>query len=75
VLFNSEPTSRLHRVDGCLIIGRYAIQRPAPAAEAGALARGARVPRWRQSLWWNAKKVPKRLGGELFLAVRRRLLK
>jgi peptidoglycan/xylan/chitin deacetylase (PgdA/CDA1 family) len=75
VLFNSEPTSRLQRVGRLLVIGRYTIQRPIDAATVAALARGDLLPRARQAAWWNAKKLPKRLGGEAFLAVRRRLLK
>src|SRR5437867_12732087 len=35
VLFNSEPTSRVERVNGCLVLGRYSI-RQGVSAEAAA---------------------------------------
>ncbi len=73
VLFNSEPTTATHVVDGCLIIGRYAIKAgDPPEVTAGLIAGG--WPRRRQTLRWNAAKAAKLLGGPVFLAVRSRLL-
>jgi hypothetical protein len=73
-LFNSEPVTGVYKIGKCRIIGRYAIQQQTTAAEAAALARGATSPRLRQYLFWNAKKIAKKLGGELYLDVRKRIL-
>lgn len=70
VLFTSEPTHKSSRVDGCLVIGRYAIQRrTSPAAVAG-LATGAVVPRLTQQALWQSKKVAKKLGGRQYVKAR-----
>jgi peptidoglycan/xylan/chitin deacetylase (PgdA/CDA1 family) len=74
LLFSSEPTSRFDWVRGCLVLGRYAIQRTTRAAEAAAVAIGARGPRIRQWAAWNGKKVLKRAGGTYWLALRKRVL-
>ena len=73
-LFNSEPESRTHSVDGCLVIGRYAILRDMPPAISGAIAAGSFFPRWKQSLLWKAKKVAKAAGGGAYLRVRETLV-
>ena len=75
VLFNSEPTSRVERVDNCLVVGRYSIVRGDSSATAARLACGDWRPRLRQFLVWNAKKVAKRLGGNYYLAIRKSLLR
>jgi peptidoglycan/xylan/chitin deacetylase (PgdA/CDA1 family) len=74
VLFNSEPVTRVHRRDGCLVIGRFGIQQGVPPAWAAAVVRGAAVPRAMRYLHWNAKKLLKTLGGEQWLRARRRLI-
>jgi hypothetical protein len=71
LLFTSEPTVRVSVVDGCAVVGRYAVVRGTPAAAAAALAAGDAGPRWRQSLLWNAKKGAKILGGRHYLTLRR----
>ena len=74
-LFNSEPTSKTKTVDGCQVIGRYAIQRATPPRAAAALAAGKFLPTMRQALLWNAKKAAKRIGGPVYLKVRKALLR
>ena len=74
ILFNSEPTSRPHSVDGCLVLGRYTIYRGMSADKAAALVAGKAWPRLQQTLLWNAKKVSKALGGRVYLHLRKRLL-
>lgn len=74
VLFTSEPTTRAAVVDGCLVLGRYSIQRGTPLRASGAIAAGATWPRWRQTLSWTAKKAVKAATGESYLAIRRYLL-
>ncbi len=74
VLFTSEPTTRASMVDGCLVLGRYSIQRRTPFAMSGAIASGESWPRWRQTVSWKAKKAVKAVTGESYLTIRRLLL-
>lgn len=74
VLFTSEPTASVAVVDGCLVLGRYSIQRRTPAAVSGAIAAGYKRDRWRQTCSWQAKKAVKALTGESYFAIRRFLL-
>jgi peptidoglycan/xylan/chitin deacetylase (PgdA/CDA1 family) len=69
-LFTSEPTTRFTSVDGCLVIGRYAIQRWMSPDVAAGMAAGRFTPRFRQWLWWETKKATKKLGGNLYLRLR-----
>lgn len=75
VLFTSEPRMSTWEVDGCLVIGRYSIQRQTPASTAGRLARGRRVARLRQHVVWNTKKAAKAVGGDAYLRGRDSLLR
>ncbi|MGA2135613.1 MAG: polysaccharide deacetylase family protein [Bryobacteraceae bacterium] len=74
VLFTSEPSARVARVDGCLVLGRYAIQSRTPAGISGSIAAGHKWPRWRQAMLWQAKKPVKALAGESYFTIRRLLL-
>jgi peptidoglycan/xylan/chitin deacetylase (PgdA/CDA1 family) len=74
VLFTSEPTSQAAMLNGCLVLGRYVIQRSmAPDWSAG-FAVGRRAQCWRQSALWKAKRVAKALGGSAYLELRRAIL-
>ena len=73
-LFTSEPTIKFHKVDGCLVLGRYTLWRGMPAEIAAALVAGKTAPRLKQFFTWNAKKAAKILGGEHYLWLRRALL-
>jgi peptidoglycan/xylan/chitin deacetylase (PgdA/CDA1 family) len=73
-LFTSEPVTRCAVVDGCLVLGRYTVQRHTTPERAAALVCGHTVPRMRQLLFWNAKKITKSLGGEYYLKLRKSLL-
>ncbi|MGI8556000.1 MAG: polysaccharide deacetylase family protein [Pyrinomonadaceae bacterium] len=73
-LFNSEPVTRVHKIENCRIIGRYSIQRQTTTAEAAAIAQGKISPRLRQYFFWNAKKIAKKIGGEFYLEIRKRIL-
>lgn len=75
ILFNSEPTTAIRQVDGCLILGRYSIMRQTPAETAAAIVSGHPSPRYRQYLYWNGKKVAKMLAGPLYARIRKSLLK
>ncbi len=75
VLFNSEPTATVTRNGECLLLGRYFIQRGMPAGISGAFAAGRIGPRWKQSAFWQLKKVAKAVGGRVYLSAREKLLK
>ena len=74
VLFNSLPSQRPGSIDGCRIIGRYAIRRDTPADEAAAAAAGRPVPWARQRSAWALRGAAKRLAGERYEGIRRALL-
>jgi peptidoglycan/xylan/chitin deacetylase (PgdA/CDA1 family) len=74
-LFNSEPVTKCHHVDGCTVLGRYTILRRMSPAVVTGIAAGAIVPRLKQLLFWRLKGIGKRLGGESYLRVRQRLIK
>lgn len=74
VLFTSEPVATARSVGGCLILGRYSIQRGTPAGAAAALASGALGPRLLQAVKWNSKKLLKGLAGGAYPVLRRTVL-
>ena len=73
-LFTSEPTLRTHTVDGCLILGRYALWHDTSPQSALALALGTRAARQRQWLAWNTKKPLKRWARPVYQSLRRQWL-
>lgn len=73
-LFTSEPTTHAHLVEGCRILGRYALWHDTSAAEAVALASGGGMLRQRQWLSWNLKKPLKRWARPVYQLVRRHWL-
>lgn len=74
-LFTSEPRTLCRDVEGCLVLGRFTLWRGMPVELSGAFAAGRTGPRLEQWLAWNLKKVAKTLGGELYLKLRKRLVK
>lgn len=74
ILFNSEPIAESYNIENCRVFGRYSIMRKTSALEAAALAVGELRPCLKQYLLWNAKKVAKKIGGEFYLDLRRRIL-
>ncbi|HKW46899.1 MAG TPA: polysaccharide deacetylase family protein [Gemmatimonadaceae bacterium] len=75
VLFTSEPITRCGQIDECLIVGRYCLQRDSSAQTASQIARGDWPPRARSWLSWNAKKVAKKVGGNLYIKARLAVLR
>jgi peptidoglycan/xylan/chitin deacetylase (PgdA/CDA1 family) len=71
VLFTSEPTTAAGVVDGCLILGRYVIQRGMAPEWSAAFAAGRRGKRWRQTVIWKTKRIAKAVGGTAYLKLRR----
>lgn len=70
-LMTSEPESKVRLEWGIPVFGRYTIWATTPASRAAAYARGARLPRARLWLEWNAKQRAKRLSPRAFEAARR----
>jgi peptidoglycan/xylan/chitin deacetylase (PgdA/CDA1 family) len=63
VLFTSEPETRVRIVDGCHVIGRFAVRRkcrPDFSARLGRLQRSALLREW---VGWNGKKVARGILG------------
>ncbi len=75
VLFTSEPITRCRWIDECLVVGRYCLRRGDSASTAAQIARGDWPPRMRSWLAWNAKKVAKKLSGDLYVRARLSLLR
>jgi peptidoglycan/xylan/chitin deacetylase (PgdA/CDA1 family) len=75
VLFNSEPGTDITHVNGCMVLGRYSIQQGVSADTVARIASGERLPRLRQYLLWNSKKIAKRLGGNYYISLRKSLLR
>jgi peptidoglycan/xylan/chitin deacetylase (PgdA/CDA1 family) len=75
ILFTSEPVTRCHTVDECLVVGRYCMRRGGSADTAGQIARGDWSPRLRSWVAWNARKAAKKVGGDLYVKARLALLR
>jgi len=69
-LFTSEPTTRRAEVEGCLVLGRYAVRRLTAPAVAARIASAQFASRFGQWLWWESKKIIKTLGGDYYLKLR-----
>jgi hypothetical protein len=73
-LFNSLPTQRLDSIDGCTLIGRYAIRRDTPTGDVAAAAAGRALPWARQRAAWNLRGAAKKIAGRRYEGLRRALL-
>lgn len=60
VLFNSQPTTLTSDVDGCVVLGRFAVRNGTSAQRAAALVHGLGAARLLQSTEWAAKGLAKR---------------
>ena len=69
-LFNSEPTSTLHYVDGCRVLGRFGILRTTAPAEAAKLASGDVFACSKQQALWNTKKILRKVAAKPYAAAR-----
>jgi peptidoglycan/xylan/chitin deacetylase (PgdA/CDA1 family) len=73
-LFTSLPSQRLRSIDGCRLIGRYAIRRTTASAEAAAAASGQPLPWARQRAAWTLRGAVKSVAGRRYESMRRALL-
>jgi len=74
-LFTSEPTARPDRVFGLELRGRFTIYQRTAASTVEGLVCGSWLPRTRQTLAWNTRKMSKRIAGRRYLQIRRLLLR
>lgn len=75
ILFNSEPTTEVRRIQDCLVFGRFTLVRGMRPEIAARLASGHLDAHCRQWISWNLKKLAKRAAGRRYLSARRRLLR
>ena len=59
---------------GCLVLGRYVIQRGMGPEWSAGLAAGRRHYRWSQTALWKLKSIPKALGGVVYLKWRQAMI-
>ena len=74
VLFNSEPTTKVHLVNGCHVLGRFTLFQGMAPVVSGELVSKRSFARQKQWLYWNFKKSFKLFGRRLYLRVREHLL-
>jgi peptidoglycan/xylan/chitin deacetylase (PgdA/CDA1 family) len=70
VLFTSEPVTQCRTIDECLIVGRFCLRRGDSPRTAARMAAGDRPQRIRSWLAWNARKLAKTMGGDLYIRAR-----
>ena len=73
-LFTSEPTMSCFGVNGCLVVGRYFLQRHSPAQLSGELIARNPWSRWKMAIAWQLKKPIKFVAGAGYLRLRRFML-
>src|SRR5690606_4266678 len=74
-LFTSEPTTRVSRVAGCAVVGRYNVRADVSSEQVSALIGSGSRARRMQYLSWNARKVLKMTAGPGYNALRSMLLR
>lgn len=73
-LFTSEPVRGVRRIDGQLLVGRYAVRRGTSTDQACAAAVGRPGPWLRQRASWELRGVAKRVAGRHYRRLRTALL-
>jgi hypothetical protein len=66
LLFTSEPETRVRRVGGCTVMGRFTVRRGCPADFASTLASLRPGSLRREWLAWNVKKMAKSFLGAAY---------
>ncbi len=75
VLFNSEPITRSHKVNDCLVLGRFGAKRGHSPQWSAAIVAGHSPTMLRDLVFWNTKKAAKFVLGDLWLRVRTKVLR
>jgi peptidoglycan/xylan/chitin deacetylase (PgdA/CDA1 family) len=65
-LFTSEPVTRVHRIGGCDVIGRFTVRQSSPPQLSANLVRQAPWSRWAAWSSWNAKGAIKPILGPAY---------
>jgi hypothetical protein len=73
-LFTSLPSQRLRSIEGCRLIGRYAVRAETKAREAAAAAAGESLPWARQRTAWSLRGAAKAVAGRRYDSLRRTML-
>jgi peptidoglycan/xylan/chitin deacetylase (PgdA/CDA1 family) len=73
-LFTSLPSQRLRSIDGCRLIGRYAVRRDSSAGEVAGAAAGESLPWARQRAAWAMRGAVKSIVGQRYESMRRAVL-
>jgi peptidoglycan/xylan/chitin deacetylase (PgdA/CDA1 family) len=66
VLFISQPTTTIRRIEGCAVVGRFTIRRGSPTGLAAQLVARAPWARWAAWSDWTAKGLIKPLLGSTY---------
>jgi Polysaccharide deacetylase len=74
ILFNSEPVAESYKVENCEVFGRFTIQQATALKEFSGLAFGTGIYQTKQYVLWNSKKIAKKLGGKVYLNIRKKIL-
>jgi peptidoglycan/xylan/chitin deacetylase (PgdA/CDA1 family) len=74
VLFTSQPVAATRELDGCRLLGRYAVLAGAPPDAVARLVRGELSPRVRQLVSWKARGLAKAVLGDGYRTLRSRFL-
>lgn len=69
-LFTSEPTTRYHYVDGCLVLGRYAVYNRTSPKTTAQIACQQLSPRLKRFVLWHLNRAGKFVGGKSYLKIR-----
>ena len=69
-LFTSAPTTGCHRVDGCLVLGRYTLRRWSRSDTVAAIAAGAPLPRLSQWALYSLLNTLRAVAGDRYTQVR-----
>jgi peptidoglycan/xylan/chitin deacetylase (PgdA/CDA1 family) len=73
-LFTSEPVARSRELDGCLLLGRYAVLTETTPEAVRRLIQAEVAPRVRQLVSWKARGAAKAVLGDGYRALRSRVL-
>jgi peptidoglycan/xylan/chitin deacetylase (PgdA/CDA1 family) len=74
VLFTSEPIAHNRELDGCLLLGRYAVLAETSPEAVRRLVQGEIPPRVRQLISWKVRGAAKAVLGDRYRALRSRVL-
>jgi peptidoglycan/xylan/chitin deacetylase (PgdA/CDA1 family) len=74
VLFNSDPVTRVHQVDDCQVLGRYAVFHDSSSESVARMAAGAHAPRLQQWIASRTRSVAKHVLGRSYFFLRNHLL-